>query len=192
MTTLARSPTVEDEHAGKPQQGRQPIRRVRLLLPEIKITSLPTSWKAATVQGFGHGYKIDVMGRDLGGYGKRRIVIRAQTAWQPDDMVQARVMETTQFFPDKTLTYQYLILDPPGRTSYRGNIPMLSWNLVSCPLELKTRGLVEIEDECHWHQSIDCLKYDDEEYVLGILAITDEDNPISVYAEDDGELLFVE
>ena len=158
---------------------RRPSRSVKLLMPAVSVGDLPDQWTPA---GGRKGWKIDIMGKDLGGYGHRRIVIRALTIPNHGDIVKVRVMQTTQYFDEfdeeTTVSYKYMALDPVGKTGARTNLPVLQWTVFECDAALRAQGRLVWENHAYWYQTIDSTE--GKTYRLGVLSITDENNHFEV------------
>ena len=167
-------------------------RIVTILLPRVKISSLPGEWEEAG--GDYRGWKIDVQGKDLGGYGHRRIVVRApfKYPWKEGSIVQARAMRTTRRVEDGDLTYKYLALDKSSHQYMKGyEYPLLSWNVFEMDIDLKLSGKVRWISNAHWYQTVDALDRQNGTYRVGVLAITDRNNAFSIINKDTDEELFV-
>jgi len=158
------------------------VRRVMLLLPQVEICSLPGggAWTPGYMGGNGYDWKIDISGRDLGGYRRGRIVIRGARKWRTGDIVRCRVMQTTHMRPHKWQTYEFLVLEAVEEDQATDTIPKLSWNIAACHISVFRSKEIDIESSAFWYQTVECEKWDEDAYELGILSITTTDRPLVV------------
>jgi len=173
-------------------------RKVIRMFPVVQIDSLPGEWEYFHTGNKNHygTYKIDIMGKDLGGYGRRRVVVRSMTPRGVGELVQARVMQATKLFNEKKVEYQYLALDDVQGTEGVNaqtdiQVPILSWSIVTVDLVKATQEDVEIIDNSLWSQTIDCENQREETFKIGVLAITQKDSPFIVSCSGK-DVLFVE
>ena len=184
-----------DTNAAAAAHKKRHDRKVVRLFPAVQIDSLPGEWEYFHTGNKNHygTYKIDVMGKDLGGFGRRRIVVRSMQQREVGSIVQARVMQATKTFGNKNVQYQYLALDDFVETEIGDSeaIPILSWSVATIDTSKYDKDDIDIIDNAMWTQTIECENQSEQTVKYGVLTVTKKDNPyiISCAGKD---VLFVE